>query len=536
MGISGNNDKGSITGAVALIGLLVLGLVLGGSASYVFWHDSEAADGANGPCRTSKPIEVVADPAIYLLVTEALAAGGADCPAVQVESLDARDVLSRRAHGASLPDLWIADSHVWLTPVFMGPGPGPRIVSRSLATTPVVLVGGPGAPRFPTWSAAESSGQVSVPDPSTSTAGALAIVAPQAEARRVGETFDEARQVLVPFAQTYGDRVSRGLDLEIAPQTLGRHSERVMVATEREVIAARNQVAHLRDVTPPSGAPVLDFPLAVTRSAAAGSRRVARRLLSYLRSPAGETSLEKAGLRPGDARPIPGVAGVRRMLPPPPPRQVATALESWRTLSVPSSILAVVDASGSMDFPARDGTRMEVLVGAADLALSFLPGHARVGLWIFSVDKGGPGRDWRVMEPVRRLDKLEFGRTQRYALRERAKEMPALTGGGTGLYDTALAAYEQALRDYRPHYSNAVVLMTDGENDDPGSIGLDQLVRRLEQLQDPFRPVRVVGIAIGSDADLGALAAIGAATGGTAYLAAEPDDILAVFAKAVLSR
>jgi hypothetical protein len=170
------------------------------------------------------------------------------------------------------------------------------------------------------------------------------------------------------------------------------------------------------------------------------------------------------------------------------------------------------------------------------LALDFLPGHARVGLWIFSTDKGGPGKDWRVLEPTQRLDKLQFGRTQRYALGEWAKQLVNLTGGGTGLYDTALAAYRQALRDYRKPYSNAVVLMTDGANDDPGSISLPALLARLEQLRDPDRPVRIVAIGISDDADLVALRKIAAATGGEAFLARDPADILTVFARAVLTR
>jgi hypothetical protein len=159
-----------------------------------------------------------------------------------------------------------------------------------------------------------------------------------------------------------------------------------------------------------------------------------------------------------------------------------------------------------------------------------------VGLWVFSIDKGGPGQDWRELEPIRRLDDLRFGRTQRYALRERAAEMPSLTDGGTGLYDTALAAYRTALKNYRPHYSNSVVLMTDGQNEDPGSISLEQLLQRLEELRDPDKPVRLVGIAISGDADLAALRRMARVTGGEAYLAAEPGDILGVFAQAVLSR
>ncbi len=102
--------------------------------------------------------------------------------------------------------------------------------------------------------------------------------------------------------------------------------------------------------------------------------------------------------------------------------------------------------------------------------------------------------------------------------------------------DTVIAAYRTALRNYRPHYSNSVVLMTDGQNEDPGSISLEQLLLRLQELKDPDKPVRVVGIAISGDADLGALRQMARVTGGDAYLAAQPEDVLGVFAQAVLSR
>ena len=62
------------------------------------------------------------------------------------------------------------------------------------------------------------------------------------------------------------------------------------------------------------------------------------------------------------------------------------------------------------------------------------------------------------------------------------------------------------------------------------------VLQRLEELKDPDTPVRVVGIAISGDADLDALRRMARVTGGEAYLAAEPEDILGVFAQAVLSR
>jgi hypothetical protein len=310
------------------------------------------------------------------------------------------------------------------------------------------------------------------------------------------------------------------------------------VATEQQLTEAQQAAPHLRDLTPAVGAPTLDFPMVLRQGAAPGSAATARALRQFLATDEGLATLREEGLRGPDGLAGPeSPAQVSTLMRSPSPRTIASTVQSWSTLSVPSSILAVVDASGSMDDVTAGGrTRMDVLAEAAGIGLSFLPDHARVGLWIFSIDKGGPGRDWQVMEPMRRLDELRFGRTQRYALRERARQIPGMTEGGTGLYDTALAAYQQALRDYRPEYSNAVVLMTDGQNDDPGSIGLEQLMSRLADLRDPERPVRIVGIAVSGDADLGALERMAEATGGDAYLAAEPEDILEVFARAVLSR
>ena len=63
--------------------------------------------------------------------------------------------------------------------------------------------------------------------------------------------------------------------------------------------------------------------------------------------------------------------------------------------------------------------------------------------------------------------------------------MLQLTTGGTGLYDTTLAAYRQPLRDYNPDYYNSVILLTDGADDDPGSVSLTELLKELRSLKDP---------------------------------------------------
>lgn len=522
--------------AVGIVLLLLTGLVIGGGVAYLLWASPDETEQASDGCTRYRSVDLTVAAEMYDVVVDAVDDVAPACTSIEPTVRSGAEVALGVSTGRALPDIWIPESRIWLGRARLGDGARVRVLAPSVARTPVLLVGGSRARRFATWGDAEASGLVTVPDPEVSTVGALALVAPLAEARLSGRTPAEAQQMVVPFAQTYGARRARGADEQVWPTMFRPLSPRLVVTTEQELTLTEDG-RRIRDLTPEVGAPVLDFPLVVSEDAAPGAREVALRLLDHLVGEDGARALVEQGLRPArGASSAATRSDVSAYLPTPTPKTVVTAVQSWKTLAVPSAILAVVDASGSMDFDAGTGTRMDLLADAALIGLSFLPDHARVGLWIFSIDKGGPGQDWRVLEPIRRLDDLRFGRTQRYALRERADEMPGLTDGGTGLYDTALAAYREALRSYRRNYSNAVVLMTDGRNEDAGSIGLDQLLARLRELRDPDRPVRIVGIAIGEDADLAALERMAGVTGGDAYLAARPEDILGVFARAVLSR
>ncbi|HRK45499.1 MAG TPA: VWA domain-containing protein, partial [Nocardioides sp.] len=245
-----------------------------------------------------------------------------------------------------------------------------------------------------------------------------------------------------------------------------------------------------------------------------------------------------AGLRRGEGTTAPGSgAGRLTFLPSPSSTDVDGALLTWRVLSIPSSVLAVFDVSASMDFDAPGGVRrIDVAVDAATTALAVFPDHARIGLWEFSTQRGPGGRDWAVLEPIRRLDSVVGGKTQRERLGQRAEEMKDSTDGGTGLYDTALAAYRYAVQKYDENYSNSVILLTDGSNDDPGSISARMLLHRLRALADPQRPVRIIGVAVSEDADLAEIQRIAAATGGSAYRADTSEDLLRVFAQEIAGR
>jgi hypothetical protein len=93
-----------------------------------------------------------------------------------------------------------------------------------------------------------------------------------------------------------------------------------------------------------------------------------------------------------------------------------------------------------------------------------------------------------------------------------------------------------ARADYVPTSVSSVVIVTDGRDEDVGSIGLANLVITLRKELDPHRPVKVIAIGIGPDADLGALRVIATATNGSAYSAVNPADLQTVLFDALRRR
>lgn len=83
---------------------------------------------------------------------------------------------------------------------------------------------------------------------------------------------------------------------------------------------------------------------------------------------------------------------------------------------------------------------------------------------------------------------------------------------------------------------NSVILFTDGTNQDPDSLSLEELLAALQRERDPAKPVVIVSIGITGDADAETLRKISEATGGTSYVARNPQDIPSVFVDALQAR
>ncbi len=88
-------------------------------------------------------------------------------------------------------------------------------------------------------------------------------------------------------------------------------------------------------------------------------------------------------------------------------------------------------------------------------------------------------------------------------------------------------------RTYKPDRSNVILMLTDGDNDNPGGLGLDELLSQIDSLASPSRPIPIITIAFGPDVqNLEPLQQIAAATGGAAYMTEDPTEIGQIFVQA----
>jgi Ca-activated chloride channel family protein len=297
---------------------------------------------------------------------------------------------------------------------------------------------------------------------------------------------------------------------------------------------------------PPDGLDVQEIPYVTFAATSENPARAAAAdgFLDALLGDAGQTTLAEHGLRTS-ARTNPkltldaGFLPELRTEPAPAADPVATAaaIQTFRAVHRRGTALAVIDVSGSMNtqVPQPAGgskTRLQLVVEAFESAIPLVAPDSGVGLWEFATKLDGD-TDYRELVPIGPMNELVDGRLRSTAVIERARAMKPLTD--TGLYDTALAAFDAMTAAYTPNRVNQVVLMTDGKNDDPGSITLDQLVADLERKYDPDRPVHLITIGYGQDADMQALSRISAATKSKSYPALDPNSISRVIIEALSS-
>ncbi|MFD7014082.1 substrate-binding domain-containing protein [Streptomyces sp. NPDC059928] len=331
-----------------------------------------------------------------------------------------------------------------------------------------------------------------------------------------------------------------------------RRNQAVVLSEQAAFVynATRGPGRRLRLFYPKDGSPQLDYPYTMVREAGMSTdeSRAAMRFLTLLGDPESVGVLAAQGFRapggPANGQVVSAAGGsapqpyASSTAEPPTAPELQETLGMW-TITVQSArLMTVVDASGSMAalVPGSGGkSRMDVTKSSLLQALSQFTPQDEIGLWDFATHLDG-SRDYRRLVPTARLgDPVAGGRTQRDRLTAAFAALQPVRGGATGLFDTTLAAYQEATASYASGKFNAVVLLTDGANEEPGSISRADLIARLQKLTDPAKPVPLIAIAVGPDADQDEVRQIAKATGGAGYQVNDPADIQAVILEAIVA-
>ncbi len=258
----------------------------------------------------------------------------------------------------------------------------------------------------------------------------------------------------------------------------------------------------------------------------------------YVQQPENQAKVLEFGFRPNNpavalAEPIVAANGVDPAQPTtelevPAPEVLIGILDSWAELRKDARVLLVLDISGSMGDLGGDGrTKLDLAKEAAVSSLDQFKDSDEVGLWVFSTDLGGPDPNVLELVPVAPIG------TQRDVLAQQIENQRPTNG--TPLYAVTEQAYETMLEGYDPTKINAIVLLTDGQNDDgEPADDEDQFAELIQSLQagsegSSAQPVRLFTISYGEEADVVTLRAVAQATRAATYNASNPATIEQVF-------
>jgi hypothetical protein len=548
----------SIIAAVAVVGVVASGVFL-----WVGGHLNPLLAAAEAGCADGEQLVVVVDPSIAPAMTDIAAdfdAASESCITTEIKPQDSADTAAVLASGGAKADAWIPESSVWLdrmasTAASLGQSAPELEAGEPIATSPVVFAAAATnaaaiASEPVTWARVLGGALPTIlPDPEASSASLAGLLALQGHS-----SAEDPRQ----FA---GAMIELGKSIPASTSAafgaLGAAGQPSVVITSEAQIAAYNlhePAETLVAAYPADGTVLLDYPFvhlppradageddaeASDDSDPADAPATREELLAAFEEAARDSTerLAADGFRAADGSgtlDVPGLAGEGPA--------AATAgldgaaqleiLRAWSVLTLRSRMLAVIDVSGSMEEPAESGLRrIDIFQQAAVGAMQKFSGEVELGVWVFSTARNGD-LDYEDLSPIAPL--ADHGHSQEIA--GIIQSLPDRLGGGTGLYDTTLAAVQRVRETYDPEKVNTVLLITDGRNEDENGIDLETLLAELERMDDPNKPVGVIMIGFGPDTDLDAMQRIAQATKGGAYSATRPEDLGNVLIDALSQR
>jgi Ca-activated chloride channel homolog len=466
------------------------------------------------------------------------------------------------ARDGTQPDVWVPDSSLWVDVAASRPDAAGMLTSRgtSLAASPVVLavrkpvaqaLGWPQKPLgwqdvlgafanpdiwakagHPEWAALKAG----MTDPTGSTPGLAAVLA-LLDQNATGTFSDQQLLGSIGLTQSLGATAADTSSFFQAQKAAGGQGADSAVAA---FPALESEVAQ-HDVQDPATAMVpvylpknpiaANFPYTILNASWVDGthRAAAEQLLRYLQRPAAQDALRKQALRaadqsvgsanlPTDEGFLTSVATPRKD---PGPATLSQLVGQWSAMQRKSNVLVVLDTSGSMAeaVPGTSLNRLQVIQQTAIAGFAYMTNQTSMGLWDFSV-KNGQTSEYRELVPYGPVGQ-PIGTTPRQrAMAEAAGRLQA--SGFTPLYDTIYASFHFMQSKWEPGGTNAVLILTDGANELQGGLTLPQLLDKLTHEEKADRPIPIISVAVGPEADAAPLQQVSQATGGRTFVERDP--------------
>jgi hypothetical protein len=485
-----------------LILLLAVGLL--GAAGWFVLRNNTAESG----CATTLRVVTASSFATVVSAAGRTLRGGDDCVLVDTISTDGRPAGGQLTQ--SNADLWIPDDAAWdvIAPPRFLAEKGTLNAYTALASSPIYMVTDPATgdrinAGGGSWLAlsgllnTKGSGVKMVVRNPAMTGDGMVAAGAVGEAVWLEKGMDASSLVLTNVLN-----VTRTVnhDLAAIPEATGEVGlipEYALLATlrlaksDRRYIVGSDHTALLRYTWLPSAA------------AAADPKRAAalRRLYAAFTSAEGSRAIAEAGLRgPDNLRPLFDGANV---LPEPTakpfetlqPHHVQHIFATWDPEDRRSNLLIIVDvaangtaSTGASPPPGNKALPIEVLRDGCIVLGGLMPVGSRLGLW--EVSPGAPG--YRKLMPTDRLDD-----NSRTAFNKQVGKLAAHKPG-PGLFDAIVAGYQSVRDDYHDDMFNQVLVFTDDQNKDGANAkAVADLVRRLTELKDTNKPVKVSVVVLG---------------------------------------
>ncbi|BCY06590.1 substrate-binding domain-containing protein [Actinoplanes sp. L3-i22] len=494
------------------------------------------------PCPAPK-LRVAAAPEIAPVIQHAatgLAQSGQRCSEVLVQALEPGAALAAKPQA----DVWIPSSSAWLAAA-RSRGAGYTVSGPPLAWSPLVIAGPEAigslfAPNGATsWTAMVQGAiqkrlpAVRMPDPTLATTGLLSVFAiHQATARANADAGIAQLQALTLRSRLESASADpAGLLKQMAGEvdsTAATYDVGVFPTTEQQLAAYQKETHDVRltGAPPADGQVDADYPYAVHKGAQAD-------LVKRLREAITADDLTAAGFRS---------AATKGALPlPADPAALFGAAQQWAGYkSVAFQVLLLIDASGSMnekitDRAGRTVTKASLLRESGASAAQLFGDDTSIGMWFFGTPAANsPAHTEEV--PFGPIIAGSDGKTRRDQLAAKIGGYRPVANAGTPLYQTVLDGVAEMRGLSRPNTATVVVVLTDGS--DGGTrfkMTNADFLKKLTAAADPARPVPVIAVGYGPDANMPALQGMAKATGGQTIAARNPADLAAGIAQAFLA-